>query len=111
MTHKNGRIYITLLLSFLLNNFLFAQDEKTAPTPSAEKQSEEKRPPATPDVVTPESAKTEAAVTPAVPAAGPAVVPAVEPAQPAQEDQKSDTEKAAPVEPGNVTVNFKGADI
>ncbi len=70
MTNKNGRICIILFLSFCLNNFLFAQDEKTAP--SAE--------------------------------------PAASTAQPAEEEKKPE-ETPAPVEPGNVTVNFKGADI
>ena len=85
MNNKKSRIGIILFLSFCLSNFLFASDEKAAPT-----------------VAIPDSAKAEPAVVP--------VVPAAEPAQPVDEDKKP-VEKAAPVEPGNVTVNFKGADI
>lgn len=71
MNNKNSSIFIILFVSFCLNNFLFAQDEKAA-------------------------VSTVSAVQPAV--------------QPAEEEKKPE-ENPAPVEPGNVTVNFKGADI
>ena len=84
MTNKNGRICIVLFLSFCLNNFLFAADEKSS---------------------VPNSVKAEP---PALISSASAAIPA----QPAEEAEKPAVEeKTAQVEPGNVTVNFKGADI
>jgi type IV pilus assembly protein PilQ len=117
-------ILFILILLFCLSGPLFSQDNKPA-TP-AEKQEaaapEESQKPQesvapvanpvpekaaseTPAAVSPEKAASE---TPA--AANPANPPAQPPAEEKKAEEKAE-EKPAAVEPGNVTVNFKGADI
>ena len=96
MITKKGVILIVLFLSLNLTGPLFSQDDKAAKESAA---------PAQPETVAQEK-----------PAAGTPgdVIPTNPPAQPAAEEKKPDdanAEKAAVVEPGNVTVNFKGADI
>ena len=94
MAIKKSVIFITMLLLLNPAGPLFSQDDKAAKENAA--------PPA--GLIQEKPA----------PETSGAIIP-TRPPQPAEEEKKPDdtaaAEKAAVVEPGNVTVNFKGADI
>ena len=100
MNNKTASIFIVLLLLFCLDVFAFAQgDDKAAPSGTQQGST-----------AALQGEKTEK---PQEAAPSPAAAPAIPPAQSASpaEEAKPEEKAAAVVEPGNVTVNFKGADI
>ncbi|MFA5142832.1 MAG: secretin N-terminal domain-containing protein [Candidatus Omnitrophota bacterium] len=125
MNKKAGGIFIVLALLFL-TGLSFAQDDKplseTPESPAKEAPAEappapvETKPAGTAAVTPPEPAPARpdeaVAVTPPAEAAKP-IEPAVSSpsAEEAPAEEKKEDLSASPVEPGNVTVNFKGADI